>query len=122
MAARADRFGRLRGGTYNSDDDNYDTASYYHGAGPRGCRDEAATTGARGNADSCTRTGLRLDERLLALDWNGLRLGAWQLGNSSERYSGVGTRPLGASCQRLGMGPWPLAMTHRHSSEIIFRE
>ncbi len=54
-----------------------------------------------------------MDDRLLAMDWKRLRLGARQLANAAKASGGLGGRPLGASSRRLGMDCRPLAVRRR---------
>ena len=51
-----------------------------------------------------------MDDRLLAMDRNELRLGVGQLDKPAETSCGVGDRPLGASARRLGLDCRPLAV------------
>ena len=51
-----------------------------------------------------------MDERLLEVDWNHLRLGGGDLGNPPKTSRGVGGRPLGASPRRLGVDRGSLAV------------
>jgi hypothetical protein len=58
-----------------------------------------------------------LDDRLLAMDRNRLRLGAGKLDSSTQTSCGVGSRPLGASARRLGLDRRPLAVKQQHTAE-----
>ena len=51
-----------------------------------------------------------MDERLLALDRNNLRVGTGDLGSPPKTHRSLGGRPLGASLRRIRMGPRPLAI------------
>ena len=51
-----------------------------------------------------------MDDRLLAMDRNQLRVGVWQLGSPAQTSCSLGGRPLGASSRRLGLGRRPLAV------------
>ena len=51
-----------------------------------------------------------MDDRLLAMDRNRLRLGAGQLGSPAKTSRGLGGRPLGTSSWRLGLECRPLAV------------
>ena len=52
-----------------------------------------------------------MDDRLLAMDRDHLCVDAGDLGNPPKINCSLGGRPLGASLQRLGMGPGALAVT-----------
>src|SRR5213075_2134258 len=80
--------------------------------GPRAgsCSHPSAAAGPRGNSDRGTRTGLRLDNRQLAMDRHELCVGAGHVGGPPAAYRSLDRRPLGASLQRLGVGPRPLAI------------
>jgi len=110
IGAGGSRFGRLCGGTNHSDYDNDDPAGdhYRPRAGGRG--DPTAAASARWDSDSRTGTGVRLGNRLLAMDGNDLCVGAWKLGRAPDAKRSLGARSLGASLQRVGMGPRPLAI------------
>ena len=54
-----------------------------------------------------------LDTRVLAMDRSRLRLGAWQLGGSSENNGGLRSRRMAASSRGMGMGAGPLAIGRR---------
>ncbi len=80
--------------------------------GPRAgsCSHPSAAAGPRGNSDRGTRTGLRLDNRQLAMDRHELCVGAGHVGSPPAAYRSLDRRPLGASLQRLGVGARPLAI------------
>ena len=54
-----------------------------------------------------------MDERLLAVDRNHLRLGLGNLGGPPKASRGVGGRPLGAQLWRLDLYSRPLAINNR---------
>ena len=51
-----------------------------------------------------------MDSRLLAVDGNYVCMGAGNLGSAPPSKRSLGRRSLGASLQRLGVGPRPLAI------------
>jgi hypothetical protein len=57
-------------------------------------------------------TGIRLDNRLLAMDGNDLCVGSRILDSPPKTSRSLGARSLGASLQRVGMGRRPLAITN----------
>jgi hypothetical protein len=57
---------------------------------------------------AATGPGLCVDNRLLAMDRNRLRLGAGQLGSPAKTSRSLGGRPLGTSSWRLGLDCRPL--------------
>jgi hypothetical protein len=58
-----------------------------------------------------------VDDRLLAMDRNRIRLGAGQLGSSAKTSRGLGGRPLGTSSWRLGLDCRPLAVKSKLSDD-----
>jgi hypothetical protein len=58
-----------------------------------------------------------LDDRLLAMDRNRLRLDAGKLGSSAQTSCGMGGRPLGASARRLGLDCRPLAVKQQDTAD-----
>src|SRR5436190_17242068 len=101
---------RLRGRTNHGHDDNYHAGGDHDRPGTRSGSHPSAAAASRGNSDGDTRTGLRLDNRLLAMDRHDLRVGAGHVGSPPAARRSLGRRPLGASLQRLGVGPRPLAI------------
>src|SRR5258708_36356153 len=61
-------FSRLRGRTNHGHDDNHHAGGDYDGPSARSCSHPSAAATSRGNSGGGTRTGLRLDNRLLAMD------------------------------------------------------
>jgi hypothetical protein len=114
----ASGFSRLRDRTDRSHDDNHH-AGDHDGPGARSCSDPSAAGGSCGNSDGGTRTGICLDKRLLAMDRHDLCLGAGHLGSAPTARRSLGRRPLGASLQRLRVGPGPLAIA---AADAIVRD
>jgi hypothetical protein len=112
------RCSRLRDRADHGDDDNHH-AGGDHGAGTRSCSHSSAAAGSRGNSDGGTRTGLRLDNGLLAMDRHDLRVGARHVVGPPAARRSLDRRPLGASLQRLGVGPRSLAIA---APDAIVRE
>src|SRR5262249_61310321 len=84
------------------------TASNKHKLSER-CRSKpAATTGLGRNTNSGPQAGLCLDNRLLAMDWHHLPVGAGLLGRPPTTKRSLGRRPLGVASRRLGMDSRPL--------------
>ncbi len=104
------------GGTNDCDDHNNDTGSHNDGTGSRGRGDPSAAASSHRNSDGNTWTGIRLDERLLAMDRNNLRVGGGNLGSSPTTSRSLGGRPLDASCGWLGMDSRPLAVAQEDSN------
>src|SRR5206468_12768536 len=90
---------------------NNNTGSNNDGPGSRGRGHPCAATSSRRNSDGGARAWIRLDNRLLAMDGNHVCVGAGDLGSPPKTGRSLGGRPLGAALQRLGMGPWTLAVT-----------
>src|SRR4029453_18322269 len=103
--ANACGFSRLRGRTNRGHDDNHHTGGDHDGPGARSRSHPCAAAGSCGSSDGGTWTGIILDERLLAMDWNNLRVGAGHLGSPPKTSRRLGGRPLGASLRRICMGP-----------------
>lgn len=117
----ADRcdFSRLRDRTDYSHDHNHYAGGDYSEPGARSYSPPPAAAGSCRNSDSSTRAGLCLDNRLLAMDWHDLRVGAGHMGSSPAAGRSLGRRPLGASVQWLGMGLRPLAIA---AADLIVSE
>jgi hypothetical protein len=63
-------------------------------------------------SDRSAWTAIRVDNRLLGMDWNDLCVTAGILGCPPKISHTLGGRSLGASLQREGMGPKPLAIAN----------
>jgi len=97
--------------TDHGDNHHYHTGSHHHNASARGRSQPAATTGLGRNTNSGPQAGLFLDNRLLAMDWHHLPVGAGLLGRPPTTKRSLGRRPLGVASRRLGMDSRPLAIT-----------
>ncbi len=87
-----------------------------------GCATEPTTVTTTTTTQEVTTTGparevpgIRLDNRLLAMDRNDLRVGPGNLGSPPTAKRSLGRRPLGTSLQRLGMDSRALAIAARRS-------
>jgi hypothetical protein len=112
-------FSRLHDRTDDGYDDNYHAGGDHDEPRARSYSHPSAAAGSRGNSDGGTRTGLRLDNRLLAMDWYDLRVDAGRMGCPPAPHRSLGRRSLGPSLQRLGVGPGPLAIA---APDAIVRE
>src|SRR5262249_60088191 len=97
--------------TDHGDNHHYHTGSHYDKGSGGGGRQAAATTGLGRNTNSGPQAGLCLDNRLLAMDWHHLPVGAGLLGRPPTTKRSLGRRPLGVASRRLGMDSRPLAIT-----------
>ena len=111
--------GRLCDRTDHGHDHNHDARGDHDGPGARSCSHATTAAGSRGNSDGRTRTGLHLDNRLLAMDRHDLLVGAGHVGSTPTTEHSLGRRSLGASLQRLGVGPRPLEIA---TPDAIVRE
>ena len=112
MCPDAFGFCRLCGGANNGDDHYNDTTSYDNGSSPRNSSDPTAATNSPRNSDGRARTSICLDERLLAVDRDDIRLGAGDLDNPPKTSRSLGGRPLGAPPWRLDIYSRPLAINN----------
>src|SRR5678815_421855 len=95
--ANACGFSRLRGRTNPGHDDNHHAGGGHDGPGARSRSHPNTARASCGSSDRGTWTRILLDERLLAMDWNNLRMGAGLLGSPPKTSRRLGGRPLGAS-------------------------
>ena len=103
-------FSRLRGRTNPGHDDNHHAGGDHDGASAGSRSYPCAAATSCGSPDRGTWARILLDERLLAMDWNNLRVGTRQLGSPPKTSRPLGGRALGASLRRICMGPGALAV------------
>jgi hypothetical protein len=115
----ASGFSRLHDGTDHCHDDNHHAGGDHDGSGARSCSHSSTAGGSSGNSDGGTRTGICLDNRLLAMDRHHIRLGARHVGSPPATRRSLGRRSLDTSLQRLGVDPGPLAIA---AADAIVRD
>jgi hypothetical protein len=71
------------------------------------------SSASRGSCTARACAGLRLDRRILELEWRRLDLGSRPLGASPFPRGGVVWRALGLSRRAARLGAWPLALRRR---------
>src|SRR5262249_4067415 len=99
--------------------DNHHSGSHHDNASARGRSQPSATTGLGRNTNSGPSAGLCLDNRLLAMDWHHLPVGAGHLGRPTTTKRSLGRRPLGVASRRLGVDSRPLAITVAQRADSV---
>ena len=102
---------QLRWGTNDGDDHNHHARSNNdESSHARGLGNSGSACGSGRDAARLARPGIYMDNRLLALDRNAVRVGPRHVDRASEAGVCLGGRPLDPSSRWLGVDRRPLAV------------